>query len=278
MPLQGEPVKRFRVRPDERVVLIDHDARDSGDYRSEAAAVERTEHLRQQLALLQERLYAEGTRSLLIVLQGIDTSGKDGTIRHVMGGINPQGCAVTSFKEPTPLEASHDFLWRVHAACPAGGRIGLFNRSHYEDVLVPRLSGAIQGKEIQRRFDRIREFEKALAEGGTRVLKFALHISKAEQKKRLLERLDDADKRWKFRAQDLEDRGRWEDYHQAFQEAISATSTAEAPWYVIPADHKWYRNLIVAEHLVHALEKMDPQPPKAHALDWGAIRQQVEQA
>ena len=224
-------MKHYRVKPHKRVNLHDYDARDTGEYKNEEEAADRTEQLRQKLDTLQERLYAEGSRAVLVVLQGIDTGGKDGTIRHVMSGVNPQGCIVTSFKAPSPLEKAHDFLWRIHAACPPRGYIGIFNRSHYEDVLVTRVHGWITDKEAQRRMRRILDFETLLTKSGTRILKFFLHISKGEQKKRLLERVDNADKRWKYSQQDLKERGYWKDYQKAFEEVLSGTSTEEAPWF-----------------------------------------------
>jgi PPK2 family polyphosphate:nucleotide phosphotransferase len=268
-------MKRYRIKPGKRVNLNDYDARETGDYMSKEEAVDRTEHLRQKLDGLQERLYAEGSRAVLIVLQGIDAAGKDGTIRHVMSGVNPQGCIVTSFKIPTPLEKAHDFLWRVHKACPPHGYLAIFNRSHYEDVLITRVHGWISSKEAQRRLGEIRDFEKMLSSSGTRILKFFLHISKDEQKKRFLERLDDSDKRWKFSPQDRKERGYWKAYHKAFEEAISATSTEEAPWFIVPANHKWYRNLVVADCLVQAFEDMDPRPPKIHGMHWKKIRREI---
>jgi PPK2 family polyphosphate:nucleotide phosphotransferase len=261
-----------------RISLRKYDPRDTGGYQAREQAAERTEQLRQKLDGLQERLYAEGRRSVLVVLQGIDTSGKDGTIRHVMSGVNPQGCVVTSFKAPTPLEASHDFLWRVHAACPPRGYIGIFNRSHYEDVLVTRVHGTITDREAQRRLEEIREFEQLLTEQGTRILKFFLHVSREEQRERLLARLDDPAKRWKFSPQDLRERGYWKAYQSAFEKALAATSTDAAPWYVVPADHKWYRDLVVAGHLVRALEEMDPRPPTPAGMDWKKLRRRLEEA
>ncbi len=270
-------MKRYRVKPDKRVKLHDKDARDTGDYTNKEEAADRTEHLRQKLDTLQERLYAEGRRAVLVVLQGVDTGGKDGIIRHVISGVNPQGCIITSFKTPTPVEKAHDFLWRIHAACPPRGYIGIFNRSHYEDVLITRVHGWITDKEAEHRLRQIRDFEKTLTNNGTRILKFFLHISKEEQKKRLLARLDNPDKRWKFGLQDLKERRHWKAYQKAYEEALSATSTEEAPWFVVPANHKWYRNLVVADRLVHALEDMDPRPPKFHGMDWKKLRRNVSE-
>lgn len=268
-------MKHYHVTPGAHVNLHDHDAHDTGTYTNDEEAAADTEHLKQKLDGLQERLYAEGNRAVLIVLQGIDTSGKDGTIRHVMSGVNPQGCTVTSFKTPTPLERKHDFLWRIHAACPPNGYIGIFNRSHYEDVLITRVHGWVTDKEVQRRLGQIREFEDMLTNQGTRILKFFLHISKEEQKKRLLARLDDPEKRWKFGPEDPKERAYWKAYQQAFEDALSATSTDAAPWFVVPADHKWYRNLVVADRLVHALEDMDPRPVTPDGVDWTKLRREV---
>jgi len=233
------------------------------------------------LSEYQARLAAQDSWGVLVVLQALDAAGKDGTIRHVMSGVNPQGCIVTSFKAPSPLEKAHDFLWRIHAACPPRGYIGIFNRSHYEDVLATRVHGWITDKEAQRRMRLILlilDFETLLTKSGTRILKFFLHISKGEQKKRLLERVDNADKRWKYSQQDLKERGYWKDYQKAFEEVLSGTSTEEAPWFVVPADHKWYRNLIVADQLVEALEEMDPHPPKIHGIDWKKVRRDLSEA
>jgi PPK2 family polyphosphate:nucleotide phosphotransferase len=268
-------MKSYYVKAHKRLSLAEHDAGYTGDYASAEDASERTEQLRQELDALQERLYAEGSRALLVVLQGIDTSGKDGTIRHVMSGVNPEGCVVTSFKIPTPVEKAHDFLWRIHAACPPHGYIGIFNRSHYEDVLVTRVHGSISDDEARRRFRQIRDFEKFLAQSGTHVVKFFLHISKEEQKRRLLARVDSPDKHWKFSPQDLKERGYWKAYRRAFEDALSATSTKDAPWFVVPADHHWYRNLVVAECIVRALRNMNPKPPKIGGVDWKKVRRQV---
>jgi PPK2 family polyphosphate:nucleotide phosphotransferase len=271
-------MNRYRIEPHANVDLNALDPADTDDYKDASESAERTDRLRHKLAKLQERLYAEGKRSLLVVLQGLDASGKDGTIRHVMGGINPQGCTVHSFKQPTHLELAHDFLWRAHQACPAAGAIAIFNRSYYEDVLVTRVSGAVTDSMAHERFAQIGWFEKTLAARGVRIVKFMLHLSQAEQKKRLLARLDDPEKHWKFSASDLDDRSLWAPYQSAFQDMLNATSTAEAPWFVVPADHKWYRNLVVADRLVHALEDMDPQPAQPVGLDWDRLRKSLKEA
>jgi PPK2 family polyphosphate:nucleotide phosphotransferase len=222
--------------------------------------------LHDELADLQERLYAEGRRSLLVVLQAIDAGGKDGTITHVFGGLNPAGCRVVSFKVPSEEERSHDFLWRVHAKTPAKGEVVVFNRSHYEDVLVVRVHGLVPEAVWRPRYDTINAFEENLAASGTRIVKLFLHISKEEQAERFQARLDDPSKRWKFRSGDLEERARWDDYNAAFEEALTRTSTLHAPWFVIPADHKWYRNWAVSRILIETLADMDPQYPPAEDL------------
>ena len=253
--------KQYRVRPGHKLRWEDVNSGDTGPFDKKEEALDKTEESIQQIDLLQERLFAEGTRGLLIVLQGIDTSGKDGTIRHVMRGLNPQGCRVTSFKEPTPEELGHDFLWRVHRHVPAKGVIGIFNRSHYEDVLVTRVHDLITGREAEKRFRVINDFERILAENGTVVVKFFLAISKEEQRRRLQARLDDPQKRWKFSPNDLAERGYWDRYMKAYSEAISATSTKRAPWYLIPANHEWYRNYLVAKIIAATLGEMDPKYP-----------------
>ena len=218
-----------------------------------------------ELSTLQERLYAEGTRSVLLVLQGLDASGKDGTIRHVFTGVNPQGCRVTSFKAPTPHELAHDFLWRVHAECPARGMIGIFNRSHYEDVVTVGVLGLAPEEVWRRRPQRIVEFERLLVEEGTTVLKCFLHVSPEEQRERFAERLSDPTKGWKHNPKDEETARRSAEFTAAYEEAISGTSTEHAPWYVIPADRNWVRNHAVATVLVEALRRLDPQYPALSA-------------
>jgi PPK2 family polyphosphate:nucleotide phosphotransferase len=224
------------------------------------------ENLHGQLAGLQERLYAEGERSLLVVLQAIDAGGKDGTVKHLFRGLNPAGCRVVSFKVPSEEERSHDFLWRVHAKTPARGEVTLFNRSHYEDVLVVRVHDLVPEAVWRPRYDLINHFEANLVAAGTRIVKLYLHISREEQAERLQARIDDPTKRWKFRQADLVERARWDDYISAFEEAIGATSTASAPWYVVPADRKWYRNWAVSRILIETLDDMSPQYPPAEDL------------
>jgi PPK2 family polyphosphate:nucleotide phosphotransferase len=222
------------------------------------------EQLVQDLAVLHNRLYAEATRSLLLVLQGLDASGKDGTIRSVLTGISPQGCRIVSFKQPVGTELERDYLWRVHMVTPLRGEIGIFNRSHYEDVVAARVRGLVPKAVWSRRPHHIREFERLLVDEGTTVVKVFLHVSRDEQRARLLERLDNPEKAWKFRAADLDDRARWEEFMGAYDDVIGETSTEWAPWYVVPADHNWVRNLLVARLLVETLKRIDPQLP---ALD-----------
>ena len=199
---------------------------------------------------LHDRLWAEARRSVVLVLQGMDASGKDGTIRRVLTGLNPQGCAVVNFKAPTTVDLAHDYLWRIHAATPARGILGVWNRSHYEDVVTARIIGAIDDDQCRRRFRHIREFERMLPDEGITMVKVFLHISKDEQRARLQARIDDPEKNWKFRRSDLDTRAQWDEYQERYEAAISATSTSWAPWYVVPADHKWVRDVAVATLLV----------------------------
>ena len=225
--------------------------------------VQRMEELHEQLDVLQQRLYAEGKHSVLVVLQGIDGSGKDGVIRSVFRGLNPQGCRVASFKAPSAGELAHDYLWRVHAVTPARGEIGIFNRSHYEDVVTVRLLELVPEEVWRRAAAHICEWERLLVDEGTTIVKVFLHVSKEEQRTRLQERIDDPEKRWKFRLGDLDVRKRYDEYMAAYEEAITETSTDWAPWHVVPADRNWVKALAVAELLVAALERLDPQLPEA---------------
>ncbi|MEO1997861.1 MAG: polyphosphate kinase 2 family protein [Planctomycetaceae bacterium] len=218
--------------------------------------------LKQELFELQCRLYAEGRQQLLVVLQATDTGGKDGTIRDIFSGINPQGVRVTSFKAPTAHERQHDFLWRIHQAVPAAGMIGVFNRSHYEDVLIVRVDDLVSPSVWEPRYETINQFEQLLVQSHTKVLKFFLHISQDEQKQRLESRLSEPRKHWKFNIGDLRKRAQWDAYQQAYQDMLSRCTTPEAPWFVIPADQKWYRNLIITQAVVHTLREMDPQYPE----------------
>lgn len=224
----------------------------------------RLAELSTQLDAVQDIFYAEHTRKLLIILQGMDTSGKDGTVRSVFRSFDPLGVRVASFKAPTAEELAHDYLWRVHAQVPRRGEIAIFNRSHYEDVLITRVHGWIDDAECQRRYGQIRAFEQLLVETGTTIIKCFLHISKGEQKKRLEERIADPQKHWKFDTQDVAERKFWKAYQQAYEDAIAATATPESPWYIVPADSKSHRNLMVAEILQTVFDKLKPAypPPK----------------
>ncbi len=266
-------VKKYRIKPGSRFRWSDVDPDDHGRFADKEAAVEETEAVVGKLDLLQERLYAENKRALLIILQAVDTGGKDGTIRHVMRGINPQGCQVTSFKVPTPEERAHDFLWRVHQHVPRKGYIGIFNRSHYEDILVTRVHNEISHHEAKQRFTEINDFEKTLVNNSTTILKFYLAISREEQRKRLQERLEDPEKHWKFSPSDVTERRYWNRYTQVYADAITHTSMEHAPWYLIPANHKWFRNYLVAKIIAETLEQMNPQfPPAPPGVDLRKVK------
>jgi PPK2 family polyphosphate:nucleotide phosphotransferase len=251
------------VPPGQRIRLADFDTRYKGDCDGKKAARKELKENRDALAALGYRLYAESRRALLLVLQGMDTSGKDGTIRHVMLGFNPQQCHVQSFKQPSIEELDHDFLWRIGKAMPPRGEIGIFNRSHYEDVLIVRVHNLVPEGMWRKRYDRINAFEQLVTEGGTRLVKVFLHISREEQRQRLQSRLDNPDKRWKLSRADVKERAFWDDYQAAYEDALSLCNTELAPWYIVPADRKWYRNLIVSRLLRQTLEEMDPQFPPA---------------
>jgi PPK2 family polyphosphate:nucleotide phosphotransferase len=253
---------RYRVEPGEPFSLAEHDARDTGSLSGQEEVAREYEHLGERIVELQERLYAEERRSLLIVLQGIDAAGKDGTVKHVLRGTNPAGVRVYSFKEPTSEELAHDFLWRYHHATPADGMIGVFNRSHYEDVLVVRVKDLAPEELWRSRYDSINDFERMLVREGTTILKFLLHISKEEQLEKFRERLERTDKYWKWSDNDIKERERWDEYQRAYEDAVTATSTPWAPWYVVPADHRWYRNYVIARVLAGTLTAMDPRYPE----------------
>lgn len=258
---------RWRVDPGTTVHLGKIDTRSTDGAPGDKAATEAAVgELQDELATLQERLYAESRQSLLVVLQAIDAGGKDGTIKHAFRALNPASCRVVSFKVPSEEERSHDFLWRVHAKAPAKGEVVVFNRSHYEDVLVVRVHDLVPEEVWRPRYDLINDFEANLVAAGTRIVKLYLHISKEEQAERFQARLDDPGKRWKFRKGDLDERARWDDYTAAFEEAISRTSKVAAPWFVVPADRKWYRNWAVTRILVETLHDMGPQYPPAEDL------------
>ncbi len=261
---EAKPIKTddYRVTPGKAVDLKDFATRYEGDMdRDEAEA--RFEGLVRRLQRLQELLYADGSRAVLVVLQAMDAGGKDSTIRKVFGPLNPQGCRVTGFKRPSTLELSHDYLWRIHAAAPRKGSIAVFNRSHYEDVLVVRVKGIVEKDVWKRRYDHINDFERLLADEGTAVVKFFLHISKDYQKQRLQRRLDIPEKNWKFEVGDLAERARWADYQRAFEDALGRCSTDHAPWYVVPAERRWFRNLLIASVMVRTLESLGLRYPRA---------------
>ncbi len=255
--------KTFRVKSGAKIDLEDFDAQWKPKGLDRKAAEKQLSALTKRLCELQNLMYAEDKRSLLVVLQGRDAAGKDGTIRHVFGPVNPQGCSVTSFKVPSKLEASHDFLWRCHLAAPARGRIGVFNRSHYEDVLVVRVHDLVPKAVWSKRYDQINAFESLLAAGGTTILKFYLHIDPDEQLERFKKRIDNPRKNWKISGADYSERPHWDSYTRAFEDALSKGSSPRAPWFVIPANRKWLRNLVIADIVVNAMEKLKmayPQP------------------
>jgi PPK2 family polyphosphate:nucleotide phosphotransferase len=245
------------------IKLGDADARWPGHGKSEEELERLSAKESARIADLQPVLYADASRALLIVLQGRDASGKDGTIRKVFSSVNPQGCTVSSFKQPTELELRHDFLWRIHGQVPPKGMIGIFNRSHYEDILVPRVHGIFPKKVWSARYDQINDFERMLAKNGVVLLKFMLHISRGEQKARFEERIADETKNWKFRVGDLEDRKRWDDFTKAYRSILEKTSTDWAPWYLVPADDKDVRNYLIARCIADALESFDLKYPPA---------------
>lgn len=251
----------YLIAPGHKVRLKDSNASSTGNLKDSDEAKPLLDKYRKHLDELQEVLYAGADQGLLIVLQGMDTAGKDGTIRHIFDGVNPQGCNVTSFKVPTPLEAKHDFLWRCHAAVPPRGMIGVFNRSHYEDVLSPRVHGQLNGKTARQHMDQINNWEAMLVENGIAVLKFFLHISEEEQKKRLQARIDDKEKHWKLSAGDFAERRFWADYQKCYEDIFERTSKKHAPWFVIPANEKWYRNVAISSILVEALSGMNLKYP-----------------
>ncbi len=256
-------MKKLRVDSGKKINLAKIDANAAPDYDGDKKeGKEALLQLNEKLEALQELLYAEHKHKVLVVLQAMDTGGKDGVIRHVFEGVNPQGVRVASFKVPTAEELDHDYLWRVHKQVPGKGEIVIFNRSHYEDVLVVRVHKLVPKKVWSRRFDQINRFERMLAEEGVTILKFYLHIDKEEQKARLQARLDEPQKLWKFKPGDLKERDLWDQYTQAYEDVLNKTSTPWAPWYVIPANKKWYRNLAIARIMIEALENLKMEFPK----------------
>jgi PPK2 family polyphosphate:nucleotide phosphotransferase len=255
-------LSRIRVAPGSKAGIAGRDARDDVGLGDKHAAQAHLETSKVKLEVLQQRLYSEGRQSVLLVLQGLDASGKDGVIRTVFEGLNPQGCRVASFKAPTSTELGHDYLWRVHAVLPARGEIGIFNRSHYEDVVAVRMLELAPERVWKRRPRHIVDWEQMLVDEGTTIIKVFLNVSKDEQRLRLQERIDDPEKRWKFRKGDLDVRARFDDYIAAYEDVITETSTDHAPWYVVPADRNWVKATAVAALLVDALERIDPQLPE----------------
>lgn len=263
---------QFSVVPGKKVNLAKCDPRDDGAFDDKDKAKAQIEKDAAAIDALQNCLYAEGKRALLVILQGMDCSGKDGTVRAVFNTCGPIGVTVTSFKAPTPAELAQDYLWRVHAACPPRGIIGIFNRSQYEDVLVVKVRKFASPEAIERRYDEINAFEKILSQNGTKILKFMLHISKDEQAQRLQDRVSDPTKRWKFNPGDLDDRALWDDYMAAYETMLNRCSTAEAPWHIIPADRNWVRNAAIARIVRETLEEMNPQFPGPKGWDPAAVK------
>ena len=282
-------LSRFRVLPGKNVKLRLHDPADTRPFRHKRKATGRLARGLERLVALQEQLYAHDRWAVLLIFQGMDAAGKDSAIKHVMSGLNPQGTQVFSFKRPSDEELDHDYLWRAVKALPERGRIGIFNRSYFEEVLVVRVHPEIlDGEKLpaplvtrhvwKNRYEDINAFERHLARNGTLIRKFFLHVSKEEQRRRLLERLEDPSKNWKFQAGDLAERDRWDDYMKAYEEALSKTSTTHAPWFVIPADHKWFMRLAIAEIVVAALADLDlsfPKPSAAHLEELAAARKRL---
>jgi PPK2 family polyphosphate:nucleotide phosphotransferase len=257
-------MKQYLVKPDAKVKLSEHNPNETGDFKGgKRKGLAELGNLNDKLEALQELLFAEHKHKVLIVLQAMDTGGKDGAIRRVFDGVNPAGVRVASFKAPTPEELDHDYLWRIHKVVPGKGEMVIFNRSHYEDVLVVRVHELVPPEVWRKRFNQINEFEHALAESGTTILKFFLHIDKDEQKERLQARLDDPTKRWKFRLGDLEERKLWDEYMEAYEDVLGKTSTEYAPWYIVPANRKWYRDLVISSVLVETLEDLKMKYPES---------------
>jgi len=255
--------ERYAVPVGERIKLEDYDPDDKGEFTKKSEARELVKANVKRIAELQELMFAEGKHALLIVLQAMDAGGKDSTIRHVMGGFNPQGCHVVGFGVPTEEERGHDFLWRIHPHTPRDGYVSIFNRSHYEDVLVVRVNELVPKKVWQARYDHINHFERLLFDRGVTILKFYLNISKQEQKERFEDRLRRKDKNWKFNPADLKTRAQWGDYMRAFEDVFERCTTPWAPWYIVPGNRKWYRNLVVSTVIVRAMEAMDMRYPPA---------------
>lgn len=265
-------ISNYEVKPQKQVKLSDYSTKDTAGFKSKDEAKELLERNIEKMIELQDKLYAQVKYSLLLIFQAMDAAGKDSTIKHVMSGLNPQGTQVYSFKQPSKEELDHGYLWRIQKVVPERGRIGIFNRSHYEEVLVVKVHDLLKNQPLpqelidkniwQKRYEQISNFENYLYENGTIILKFFLHVSKEVQKERFLARIDDQSKNWKFSAADVEERKYWNDYQKAYEDAISATSKKNAPWYIIPADKKWFARLLVSEIIVEALKKLKLEYPK----------------
>src|SRR6266404_3223026 len=270
--------KRLAVKPGSNIRLKNFDAGYHGKHEPRKSALAEIEENRQKMDELQFLMYAENKHSLLIVLQGLDAAGKDGVVRHVFTGLNPSGCVAVNFKEPTAKELAHDFLWRVHPHVPAKGSVVIFNRSHYEDVLVARVHDLVPEKIWSKRFDEINDFEKLIAtENNTTILKFFLHISKDEQLARFKKRLDDPSRQWKISESDYKERDYWDDYIEAFEDVLTKTSTERAPWFIVPSNHKWFRDLSISQIIARTMEEMDMQFPKP-TVNLTEIRRKYHQA
>ncbi len=258
-------IDHFRVKPGDKLDLAEFDTRATPfwDSKDKSGALVRLAQLNERLESLQELLWAQGSERILVVIQAMDAGGKDGTIRHVFEGVNPSGVRVASFKRPSSRELAHDYLWRAHKQVPADGELTIFNRSHYEDVLVVRVEKLVREKRWRKRYDHIVNFEQMLVDEGTTIVKLFLHISKDEQRERLQARLDEPHKQWKFEPGDLGPRKKWDEYQEAFADALGRTSTKSAPWYIIPSDRKWYRNIAVSEILIQTMEGLEMQYPEA---------------
>jgi PPK2 family polyphosphate:nucleotide phosphotransferase len=255
-------LKKLRVAPGTRIRLKDFDPQFVDQHENKKSVLPKIEKLRQRMDGLQFKLYAEQKRSLLICLQALDAGGKDGVVRHVIGSMNPQGCRVVGFKQPSPEELAHDFLWRIEQQVPKRGEVVIFNRSHYEDVLIARVHDLVPKKVWSKRYEQIDDFERRLVANGTHILKFFLHISKEEQLRRFGQRLDDPARRWKISEADYSEREYWTSYEAAYEDALGKCSTSDAPWFVIPSDHKWFRDLAISQIIVETMERLDIQVPK----------------
>lgn len=270
-------IKKFRVKPGSKVRLSEIDPDFSDKDEDKKSSVEKIVKLQEQMNVMQYRLFAEQKRSLLVVLQALDAGGKDGTIRHVFGTMNPQGCRVAGFKQPSAEELSHDFLWRIEHQSPKRGEVVVFNRSHYEDVLVVRVHNLVHKDVWKERYEQINDFEHRLAANGTQILKFFLHISKEEQLERFKDRLDDPERHWKISEADYSERKYWDDYQAAYEDAIERCSSHDAPWFVIPSDHKWFRNLAISKIVTETMENLDIELPAPH-VDIDNIRSSYHEA